>query len=255
MKYCYSSSFLNQTKLTGFGYKAPLYPIQVQPKKTQPKVVASTIGDVEDVEVVETLMVQPQDDLPIPGPSKTSHTRSASVLSDPSTDNEHIGSSALADVAEDDQVEVALDDQDGISSGVAQGLGTLEIDEVEIEDGEDELEDGVQGPKDHIRDWADLQSDIKALLKKKSKSLPLSQINQYLIISNFATLCLKGFSRTQASLEIARQWHEGQGTWFAQRVRVLARHFQIFEKLPIEKRGGAANARSWLHDEQVQLKT
>jgi len=54
----------------GFGYKAPSYPTKVQPKKTQPKVIASNISDVEDVEVVKTLMVQPQDDLPIAGPSK-----------------------------------------------------------------------------------------------------------------------------------------------------------------------------------------
>ena len=140
-------------------------------------------------------------------------------------------------------------------SGEDQGSGKVEIDEVKIEDAEDELEEGVQGPKDHIRDWADLQSDIKELLKKKSKSLSLSQLNQYLIISNFATLHLKGLSCTWASLEIAQQWHEGQRNWFAQQVRTLARHFQIFEKLPIKKRGGAANARSWLHNERVQLKT
>jgi len=80
---------------------------------------------------------------------------------------------------------------------------------------EDKLEDGVQGPKNHICDWADLQSDIKELLKKKSKSLSLSTqpISHHI---NFATLCLKGLSHTQASLEIAQQWHEGQGNWFAQ---------------------------------------
>ena len=118
--------------------------------------------------------MQPHKDLPIVGPSKTSHTRSASVLSDPSTDNEHIGSSTLADVSEDDRVNLALNDQDGILSGEDQGLGKVHIDEVEIEDAEDELEEGVQGPKDHTRDWADLRSDIKELLKNKSKSLSLS---------------------------------------------------------------------------------
>jgi hypothetical protein len=83
----------------------------------------------------------------------------------------------------------------------------------------------------------------------------LSRLNQLLIISNFATLRLRGVSRTQASLEIAQQWHEGQGNWFAQRVRVLARHYQIFEALPIEKRGGSGNSRSWLYDEQVKTQT
>ena len=80
-------------------------------------------------------------------------------------------------------------------------------------------------------------------------------MNQFLIISNFATLRIKGSLRTQASLEIAKQWHEGQGNWFARRVQVLARHYQIFEKLPTEKHGGAENSRSWLHNEQVQTQT
>ena len=76
-----------------------------------------------------------------------------------------------------------------------------------------------------------------------------------MIICNFATLRLKGLSQTQASIEIARQWHEGQGNWFAWHVRALARHYQIFEKLPVEKRGGSGNTRSWLHDESVKKST
>ena len=76
-----------------------------------------------------------------------------------------------------------------------------------------------------------------------------------MIISNFATLCLKGVSRTQASLKIAWQWHEGEGNWFARWVRALAWHYQIFEELPVEKRGGSQNTRSWLYDEKVQLQT
>jgi hypothetical protein len=125
--------------------------------------------------------------------------------------------------------------------------------EGEDEDYEDELVENVQGGE--IRDWATLRTQIKAELKKNSKTLPLSRINQFLILSNFATLRLKGSSRITASLEIARQWHEGNGTWFARRIRALARHYQIFEKLPVEKRGGGANARSWLHDELVQKRT
>jgi hypothetical protein len=35
-------------------------------------------------------------------------------------------------------------------------------------------------------------------------------------------------------------------------VRALARHYQIFEQLPAERRGGSSNARSFLHDESVQ---
>src|SRR5467141_4093660 len=98
---------------------------------------------------------------------------------------------------------------------------------------EDELDEQAQGPVEHIRDWADLRKDIKDQLKKYSKTFPLSHINQILIISNFATLWLKGLSCTQSSLEIACQWHDGQGNWFARCVCALARHYQIFEKLPL----------------------
>src|SRR5262249_1801869 len=89
---------------------------------------------------------------------------------------------------------------------------------------------------------------------RTAASLPLLQINQLLILANFATLRLKGFKCINASLQIAQQWHEGQGAWFARRVRALARHYQIFEQLPIEKRGGT-NARSWLLNELVRNRT
>jgi len=56
-------------------------------------------------------------------------------------------------------------------------------------------------------------------------------------------------------MEIAHQWHEGQGNWFARLVCALAHHYQTFEKLPAEKRGGAGNAHSWLHDETVKRST
>ena len=125
----------------------------------------------------------------------------------------------------------------------------------EVEDWEDELEEVVEGPKSQIQDWESLRTDIKKHLKKHSETLPLSQLNQFRIIQNFANLWLKGLSRTQASMEIARQWHEGQGNWFARRVRALARHYQTFEKLPAEKRGGAGNNCSWLHDETVKRST
>ncbi|KIM54200.1 hypothetical protein SCLCIDRAFT_31308 [Scleroderma citrinum Foug A] len=63
----------------------------------------------------------------------------------------------------------------------------------------------------------------------------------------------KGLGRIEASLEIARQWHEGEGKHLARKVRALARHYQVFEQLPAEKRGGRANALSPLKDERLQL--
>ena len=73
-----------------------------------------------------------------------------------------------------------------------------------------------------------------------------------MILSNFATLQLKGVTRIQASIEIARQWHPDKGVWFAWHVCALARHYQIFKQLPQEKQGGMHAAQSWLHDEVVK---
>jgi hypothetical protein len=63
---------------------------------------------------------------------------------------------------------------------------------------------------------------------------------------------LKGLNCIPASLEIARQWHEGQGAHFAHRVCALARHYQVFEQLPVEKRGGLANTCCLLLEETIQ---
>jgi hypothetical protein len=117
------------------------------------------------------------------------------VLSDPSTDGETVVALGLADVGE---IDTAPDlEEDGLESG---GDG---MDEEDLEDWEAELDKSMQGPKSHIHNWSHLRKQIKAHLKKNSKSLPLSPLNQFLIISNFATLHIKGLSRTQASLKIA----------------------------------------------------
>jgi hypothetical protein len=234
----HAQAMQGQGRLTGFGFKAPSYPVRVVGVK-QPAKPPSELIPI-DQPIAQPRSPSPMES-PLPGPSRV---RSSSVLSDPSTDND---SEAVTDPGFADVDENEAEAQNG-------NVSELEADmnEDEIEEWEGELEEGLQGPKSHIRDWADLRKQIKDHLKKNSKTLPLSQVNQLLIISNFATLRLKGVSRTQASLEIARQWHEGQGNWFARRVRALARHYQIFEKLP---RGGSANSRSWLHDEQVKTRT
>ena len=82
------------------------------------------------------------------------------------------------------------------------------------EECESDLDEIVQGPSQTVRNWSDIQKDIKAHLKKTQRSLTPSEINQYLIISKFATLCLKGQTQMQASLDITHQWHEGEGNWF-----------------------------------------
>ncbi len=143
----------------------------------------------------------------------------------------------------------------GLDTGVQDAEPKLEDNDEEVEDWEAELEEHAEGPIGHIQDWADLRADVMKQLNNESKILPLSKLNQLMIISCFATLRLKGYSRTQSSIEVARQWHEGGGNWFARRVRALARHYQVFKRLPVERRGGAGNTRSWLHDESVKKST
>jgi len=43
----------------------------------------------------------------------------------------------------------------------------------------------------------------------------LAQKNQLLILQNFATLRIKGLRQMAASEEIAQQWHDGVGIYFA----------------------------------------
>jgi hypothetical protein len=89
---------------------------------------------------------------------------------------------------------------------------------------EEEIHETLQ-PQVEIRGWNLLCDQIKKDLKAQHLTLPLSQINQLMILRNFATLRLKGHGRIAASLEIALQWHEKDepSTHFACRIRALAR--------------------------------
>lgn len=151
------------------------------------------------------------------------------------------------ETSSDSQLEASGELQEIEAQCLEEPLGD---DDVEV--WEDELDLNVRDPNVEIKSWEELRNQIKADLKRHNKTLPLSKLNQLMILSNFATLQLKGASRIQASIEIARQWHPGQGVWFARRVRALARHYQIFEQLPQERRGGVRVVRSWLHDEVVK---
>jgi len=110
-----------------------------------------------------------------------------------------------------------------------------------------------QGPVEHIRDWADLRKDIKDQLKKYSKTFPLSHINLLLIISNFHHLMVE-----KVCLALSQAWRSlangtmDKATGLPDMFHALARHYHIFAKLPLEKWGRSANARSWLHNEAIQ---
>jgi hypothetical protein len=107
-------------------------------------------------------------------------------------------------------------------------------------------------PKGDLRSWKDLREQLKGdIIDAHRKGARLTTINQLLLLHNFATLRIKGIGRIAASQEIARQWHEGEGTHFARRVRILARHYQIYEQLPTQSWGGYRGY-SILNDERMQ---
>ena len=308
----YQKAFRGQGKLTDFGFMAPQSNPHLQLSSAPGPSLVSKQSDTVNLNQVDWATQSPLTVL------QGSRKRSASVLSDPSTDCDLHSEGELLDSegevldvqdlgvideglnenrserqwdldavnvdpvadhdaevedwgAELEEVEGPWDVQnlgvvdEGLRSEsenrreIQLNLDPVDVDpadhDEEVEDWEAELEEVVEGPKSHVQDWETLHTDIKKHLQKHSKTLPLSQLNQFMIICNFATLRLKGLSRTQASMEISRQWHEGQGNWFAWRVHALACHYQTFEKLPAEKRGGSRNNRSWLHDETVKRST
>jgi len=78
------------------------------------------------------------------------------------------------------------------------------VNEADGEAWEDKLEENVCSPQVKPHLWDVLQKKVKDNLRKKSKILSLSQLNQLMILANFATLWLKGISHMNASVEIAQ---------------------------------------------------
>jgi hypothetical protein len=106
--------------------------------------------------------------------------------------------------------------------------------------------------KQDIHRWKELCKQIRDNQRnghKQGKSP--AQMNQLTILWNFATLCIKGLQHIAASEEIVQQWHDGAGIYFACRIRFLAHHYQLFEQLLPENRGGC-RGHSLLNDEQIQ---
>ena len=171
------------------------------------------------------------------------------ILSPPPSPAEEPGEfpSVTAPCSTDTQGSLGHDLDDGL---ISNGDGLVE----DAEDAwEEVLEEQERGGVE-IRGWDELREQVKDDLAKDAKTgLPFSRVNQLMLIQSFATLRLKGLGRIEASLEIARQWHEGEGKHLARKVRALARHYQVFEQLPAEKCGGRANALSPLKDERLQL--
>ena len=93
--------------------------------------------------------------------------------------------------------------------------------------------------KEEVCGWTELRKQIKDdLLKAYRENKMCTWANQLTILRNFTTLHIKRLGHIDVSKEIARQWHEGEGVHFAHWIRFLACHYQLFEQLPIKKRGG-----------------
>jgi hypothetical protein len=157
----HAKAFQGQRQLTAFGFKAPSNPARVLGPKM--KAAANPPMSMQDVE--PQLIVQPNSSMSLDpsrqiGRPAAARTRSATVLSDPSTDDEAAAASGPGDVAE----------MDALGNDNPESLVDNMNDE-ELEDWEADLDESVQGPKAHVRDWTDLRQQIKDHLKKNSKTL------------------------------------------------------------------------------------
>jgi hypothetical protein len=93
--------------------------------------------------------------------------------------------------------------------------------------------------KDEVCGWIELREQIKDNQQqghRQNKSL--THMNQLSIVRNFATLHIKGMWCMATSKAITWQWHNGMGIHFTHQIWFLARHYQLFEQLPTERRGG-----------------
>ena len=155
-----------QGRLTGFGFKAPSYPVRVVGMKQAAKCPL-------EVDPPSQLIAQPRSESittvpesPLPMQSRV---RSFSVLSDPSTDNE--GATGPASASDCDVDENASEPgRPGAQNGNVIETES-DMNEDKIEDWEDELEESLQGPTSHTRNWFDLREQIKDYLKKKWQNI------------------------------------------------------------------------------------
>ena len=182
----YEKAFRGQGKLTGFGFKALQYDPRLQ-SLSGPGPSSSSNSDTGNLNQLNRAAQPPprlQESL------QDSRKRSASVLSDPSTDCDIRSDSEVSDAQNLDMIDESPRSESENRSEISDLDPVIEggDHDEEIEDWEAELEEVVEGPKSHVRDWADLRTDIKKHLKKHSKTLPLSRLNQLMIICNFATL-------------------------------------------------------------------
>ena len=135
----YAQAFWGQGKLTGFGFKAPSYPVRVKGLKTR----ANLPGLMRDTEPDQSI-VQPPVQPPVPILDEQPEiellqmagllrTRSASVLSNPSMDGKATRAAGLDFV---DEMAAIPESGDG-------DVSEVETDEEDMEGWEADLDEGV----------------------------------------------------------------------------------------------------------------
>jgi hypothetical protein len=183
-------------------------------------------------------------------PQQKTCAQSSTVLSDPSTD---AGLSDQED-EEDDPLDWLSDKE--LEDDDANALQTAIWD---LEEWEGELDECVEDAPSISRSIQELRDEIDKQYKMCFKTLSCSEANQLIILRNFFTLQMKGYTRTEASKHIAEQWQDGVGTHFACQVCTLARHYQLVGKLLSENQGGAQSGTlycgtSLLMDQHVEAR-
>ncbi|KAF8521613.1 hypothetical protein BU17DRAFT_87850 [Hysterangium stoloniferum] len=140
---------------------------------------------------IKSLQAAPQTARTVPEPLQN-HPNPNSTKSEPNISIQLSGrprsATVLSDLSNDEDVMVV--NVEGVANDdelIEDGSNNLE----EVEDWENELQESI-APATKICDWETLCAQIQLNLKKKHKDLPLSQINQLMILLNFATLCIKG---------------------------------------------------------------
>ena len=143
---------------TGFGFKAPSYPVRVKGLKTRAN-LPELMRDTEPDQSIVQPPVQPpvpfsdeQPEIELLQMAGLSRTRSASVLSKQSTDDKATTAAGL-DV---------VDEMAAMPESVDGDVSEVETDEEDIEDWETDLDEGVRGPESHIRNWANLRNTCES---------------------------------------------------------------------------------------------
>ncbi|KIK81411.1 hypothetical protein PAXRUDRAFT_15258 [Paxillus rubicundulus Ve08.2h10] len=175
MQQRYQHAWRNQSSLNKFGFYCLLSipdnqstQSNVKSPQAVPRTAATVLKPLQDHLIPTSTESEPNTSIQLSG-----RPQSATVLSDLSTDEDVMAVNAEGVVSDDKLIE--------------DGSNNLE----EVEVWEDELQESI-APTTKIHDWETLRAQIQLNLKKKHKYLPLSQINQLMILSNFAMLRIKG---------------------------------------------------------------